>query len=266
MELFVFDVDGTLVSDFGEITKPVIAAINQLLERGDGVAIASGRCHSGVQHYLDCLVSSPHKYAISCNGAVVCDGKGRVLARNGLEYSDFLYIDKKYGKPLTCCYFFKDDWLGTFKAKEKVVRMEVEYNHMDGIIDLCKDPLKEGDKIDKVLVASLPLHSIQVEKSLEPADKEKYNICRSSSIFIEFMKKGVDKATGIGELLNAIGLSTENVHTFGDSMNDEQMIKEFDGTAMGNALDPIKKGAQRITKDVKEDGVAYALKTWFGIK
>lgn len=49
-------------------------------------------------------------------------------------------------------------------------------------------------------------------------------------------------------------------------MNDEGMIKKFDGTAMGNALDDIKKVAKRVTKSVDEDGVAYALKTWFGVK
>lgn len=49
-------------------------------------------------------------------------------------------------------------------------------------------------------------------------------------------------------------------------MNDEGMIKEFDGTAMGNALDDIKKVAKRVTKSVDEHGVAYALKTWFGVK
>lgn len=67
-------------------------------------------------------------------------------------------------------------------------------------------------------------------------------------------------------MIEKIGISKEHVHTFGDSMNDEGMIKEFDGTAMGNALDDIKKVAKRVTKSVDEDGVAYALKTWFGVK
>lgn len=266
MELFVFDIDGTLVSDFGEITKPVIEAINQLLERGDAVAIASGRCYSGVKHYLDCLVDSPNKYALGSNGAVVSRGDGKVLAKNPLKYSDFLYIAQKYGKGITVPYFYKDNWLGTFKPKEKVVKMEITYNHMDGIIDLNKTPLKDDDEVDKALIAAFPLHSIWIEKHLDPADKEKYNICRSSDIFLEFMRKGVDKATGIGELITLIGLTPDHVHTFGDSMNDEQMIKEFDGTAMGNALEPIKKVAKRITKPVKEDGIAFALKTWFGVK
>lgn len=88
----------------------------------------------------------------------------------------------------------------------------------------------------------------------------------SSSVFLEFINNDVDKSIGIEHLIEKIGISKEHVHTFGDSMNDEGMIKEFDGTAMGNALDDIKKVAKRVTKSVDEDGVAYALKTWFGVK
>ena len=46
-------------------------------------------------------------------------------------------------------------------------------------------------------------------------------------------------------------------------MNDLLMIKEFDGIAMGNALPIVKKYAKKITKSVSEDGVGYALSTWF---
>lgn len=63
--------------------------------------------------------------------------------------------------------------------------------------------------------------------------------------------------------MSYIGTTREHVHVFGDSMNDLLMIKEFDGIAMGNALPIVKKYAKKITKSVSEDGVGYALSTWF---
>lgn len=39
MELFVFDIDGTLVANFGEMTDEVVSSLNKLLERGDMVVL-----------------------------------------------------------------------------------------------------------------------------------------------------------------------------------------------------------------------------------
>lgn len=143
---------------------------------------------------------------------------------------------------------------------------EYKLNRMDGLIDFNKTELPLDYPIDKTLVAALPKNSIWLEKHIDEEDKLKYHVVRSSPVFLEFINNDVDKSTGIEHLIEKIGISKEHVHTFGDSMNDEGMIKEFDGMAMGNALDDIKKVAKRVTKSVDEDGVAYALKTWFGVK
>lgn len=266
MELFVFDIDGTLVESFGEIHPPVIEAVNALLRRGDAVAIASGRCFSGVKRYLSDLIPSPRKFALASNGAVVLKEDGTVLARSPMRYSDYLYLVGKYGGWMTVPYFYKDSWLGTKKVKAKIVKREVDYNRMDGVIDLKKVSMEKTDEVDKTLICAYPKHSLRIERNIESQDWERYNICRSSDIFLEFMAKGVDKSTGIGELVNYLGISPSSVHAFGDSMNDLQMVKEFDGTAMGNALPPVKEAAERITLSVHDDGIAYALKTWFGVK
>lgn len=266
MELFVFDIDGTLVADFGEMTNEVVSSLNKLLERGDMVVFASGRCQSGVKRYMDCLIPSKNKFVLACNGAVTYDSEGNLISRTGLTYADFLYITKKYSCGIGVPYFYRDNMLGTFMPDENICKMEYELNRMDGLIDLNKTELPLDYPIDKTLVAALPKNSIWLEKHIDEEDKLKYHDVRSSPVFLEFINNDVDKSTGIEHLIEKIGISKKHVHTFGDSMNDEGMIKEFDGTAMGNALDDIKKVAKRVTKSVDEDGVAYALKTWFGVK
>lgn len=52
MKLFVFDVDGTLVHDGGEISQPVRESIQRRLDMGDAIAIASGRPFIGINKYL----------------------------------------------------------------------------------------------------------------------------------------------------------------------------------------------------------------------
>lgn len=248
------------------MTDEVVSSLNKLLERGDMVVFASGRCQSGVKRYMDCLIPSKNKFVLACNGAVTYDSEGNLISRTGLTYADFLYITKKYSCGIGVPYFYRDNMLGTFMPDEDVCKMEYKLNRMDGLIDLNKTELPLDYPIDKTLVAALPKNSIWLEKHIDEEDKLKYHVVRSSSVFLEFINNDVDKSTGIEHLIEKIGISKEHVHTFGDSMNDEGMIKEFDGTAMGNALDDIKKVAKRVTKSVDEDGVAYALKTWFGVK
>ena len=52
MKLFVFDVDGTLIND-DEPTPELIAAVNERLQKGDAIAIASGRPYTGIKPYLN---------------------------------------------------------------------------------------------------------------------------------------------------------------------------------------------------------------------
>lgn len=134
MELFVFDIDGTLVANFGEMTDEVVSSLNKLLERGDMVVFASGRCQSGVKRYMDCLIPSKNKFVLACNGAVTYDSEGNLISRTGLTYADFLYITKKYSCGIGVPYFYRDNMLGTFMPYENVCKMEYKLNRMESSI------------------------------------------------------------------------------------------------------------------------------------
>ena len=67
---------------------------------------------------------------------------------------------------------------------------------------------------------------------------------------------------GLIVLLFTINLNKEDCYCFGDEMNDYLMVKNFDGVAMGNANEKVKHVAKFVTKDVKEDGVSFALENY----
>ena len=89
---------------------------------------------------------------------------------------------------------------------------------------------------------------------------EKYNVVRTSPVFLEIINKKCDKSFGVSELKRILNLKDENIFTFGDNQNDYLMIKNFNGVAMENATDEVKKVSKFITKSVYEDGVSYAIK------
>ena len=79
--------------------------------------------------------------------------------------------------------------------------------------------------------------------------------------WFDIMDPEIDKAHGMGILLDHFGLTMKDVIAFGDSMNDYELM-EAAGTAvaMGNAIPEIKKIADLVTTDVDKDGVANAIK------
>ena len=58
-----------------------------------------------------------------------------------------------------------------------------------------------------------------------------------------------------------MGIKNEDTYAIGDSVNDLDMLSFAGiGVAMGNARDTVKANADFITRDVEQDGIAYALK------
>jgi len=77
---------------------------------------------------------------------------------------------------------------------------------------------------------------------------------------VDIYPKNRSKLTGIKAIAHKYGLTLDDVITFGDGMNDLEMIQGVKfGVAMGNAQDKIKEVAYMITDSVNNDGVYNAL-------
>ena len=63
---------------------------------------------------------------------------------------------------------------------------------------------------------------------------------------------GVNKASGVWEYAKLKSVSKENIFTIGDSYNDLDMIKEFNGFTLENGADDLKKIARAVYKGVWE--------------
>lgn len=264
MELFAFDVDGTLVKADTPLSPLTVQELNKHLKKGDAVAIASGRPISGAFRYLKELTDSPLKFAIGANGSEIESFSGEVLGNMGLTYSQYLYLHELCKSPKRTIYTYIHNSIGTLDFSS-VIDSEYRWNRMDKVIDFNKNPLAADGYITKIVICSAPEDSANLEHQLAKADLKGMRMVRSAPIFLEFLNPIADKKAGVQVIADKYHLTKEHVHTFGDAMNDYYMIKEFDGTAMGNAVEEVKKVAKRVTKTVDEDGVGYALKTWFSV-
>ena len=79
--------------------------------------------------------------------------------------------------------------------------------------------------------------------------------------FGEVVPKGYSKATGIQFLQNYFGISLENCFAIGDSTNDLPMLEYVPNSiAMGNSTPILFDKVAFVTKNIEDDGIAYALK------
>ncbi len=261
MKLFVFDVDGTLVHDGGKISEKNRQAIQKRLDEGNAIAIASGRPFVGIDQYLS-VFEGEKRFAIGSNGATVQDYRANFLNLNGLKFKDLLELRKKYAwieKNDGAIYAYDTD--GNVIAFNESIWTEDEkiFNgNAVRVIDENSFPLDET--ILKVMVAADPsvLSKLEVLKE----DEEKYNAVLSDPKYLEFMGKSADKATGIAFLKDMFKLETVDIYAFGDQQNDLLMIKGYNGVAMGNAIDICKENAKFVTKNVEDDGIAFALENY----
>ncbi len=77
---------------------------------------------------------------------------------------------------------------------------------------------------------------------------------------IEVFDPQVSKWTAIHRLALEQGIPRERIAAIGDEVNDLAMIEGAAlGIAMGNAIEPVKKAAQRVAKSNAEDGLAEAV-------
>ena len=84
---------------------------------------------------------------------------------------------------------------------------------------------------------------------------------RWNPLFSDIIPKGSSKQVGVDRMLDYFGISLEESMAFGDGGNDVLMLKHVGiGVAMGNAGDELKSIADFVTKDVDDEGIAYALK------
>lgn len=262
MKLFVFDVDGTLVYDGGKISNENICAIQDRLDKGDAIAIASGRPFVGIDIYLS-EFKGKNRYALGANGSIIQDSNGTILNIDGLKMKDLVSIRNKYKN-------YIEPYGGEIYAYDKTgnvvtfidsywSKAEIIYNHVSvKIID--ENNLDMDESILKVMVSAK--EDVISNLKIDGEDENKYNIVLSDPKFLEFVNKSADKSEAVSFLANYLGISKNDIYTFGDQENDARMIKNYNGIAMGNAIELCKSNAKFITLDVKDSGIAYAFEKY----
>ena len=112
----------------------------------------------------------------------------------------------------------------------------------------------------KILMSVQPEELPWVQKQIAEFLPESLTVVQTAAFYLEVIPKVINKGQGIRDICKVLGISTEEVISFGDAANDIPMLREAGmGVAMGNAAEEVKTAADMVTGSNNEDGIAAAL-------
>ena len=234
-----FDIDGTLLVDASkELPKSAAAAITEARRAGHLIFINSGRTR--------CLMKDVEGkvpvdgYLCGCGTYIEAEGKAllhrKISAKRRMELQ----------RAILACR------LDGILEGPKVCTVQVGVSHMEEI-EHVKNVVYKNQGL-----ASADWNTEEVESFLKILAPDMTAIDRGHGLY-ECVPTGYDKATAMEVILKHYGVAREDSYAFGDSMNDLAMIRYAGNSIImekhAKGLEPY---ATFITKDVEDDGIAWA--------
>ena len=240
IKLIASDMDGTLLDEDGRLPEETFQLIEELREVGISFATSTGRRFDTLQELFAPVVD--HMDFVASNGAqVVVDGV--LIDREVFSHASLQRLLRTIGMfdnlhlalfDRTNSYLFDD---------ESCFERELDKN-LPNPVRTERLPSAEIS----ILKASLYCDEDVMDTSYALSRElgEDFVFAPSGNKWIDVMQRGVSKATGIRQVMDARGVSADEVIAFGDSMNDYEIMRMV-GTsvAMDNARPAIKKIASR---------------------
>jgi Cof subfamily protein (haloacid dehalogenase superfamily) len=266
--LIATDVDGTLIDPEENVTARTRAVIRAAVDSGAQFVLATGRPPRWVQPVVDALGFAP--MAVCANGAVIYDpSTDRIVSSRTLSVDALGELAEIATRTIP----------GAGLAVERVGRSAhdaatPQFVSSPGYEHAWLNPDNTEVSVEDLLAA--PAIKLLIRKagarSSDMAAVLSEHVGRHGDItystnngLIEVMPLGVSKATGIDELARPLGITAEEVVSFGDMPNDVPMLAWAGiGVAMGNAHPDALAVADEVTVTNADDGVAHILERWWG--
>ena len=260
-KLIAMDLDGTLNNDQKVITEKTKAALMAAQKEGIRLALASARPSPGLFKERDILRLQDYKgILMSYNGGRIVDAEtGKVLFETSMDLEETKQVLRKLESlPVTPIL---DDGVQFYVADKNGYKVDYECKNNNMV---CSEVGNLAEFLNfapiKILMSVQPEELPQVQKEIAAFLPESLTVVQTAAFYLEVIPKVINKGQGIRDICKVLGLSTEEVISFGDAANDIPMLREAGmGVAMGNAADPVKAAANMVTLSNNEDGIATAL-------
>ena len=263
VKLIALDLDDTLLNDNREITDKTVLALRECAKKGIYVVLCSGRAEDAILPFVRRLEIAGYeagRFLIAINGCSIFDlHKRQQIFCRKVESEILLKANEiAEAKGLRSEVYTPDTIY--YREETKWTKLDVDLCGLKGAkIEKYEEFLEQG--FTKMLVPGEPSELIKLQEELRKEFGNRAVIFTSKPYFLEILPPNCGKGEATQWLANSLGFGMDKVMGFGDSMNDESLIRMAGyGVAMCNGLEEIKKIADYITEaNNNQDGIAKFL-------
>lgn len=241
------DFDGTLFRE-QKISASDLAAIRAWRAAGNAFGIVTGRAFAMLTPHFEEFALDVD-FAVCCNGAIICDGAGRVLFESELP------------KKILCDILAEDSAARTlhflFEAADKLffsrVREPSWVLREGKLWDLTPVDAAQIDALPKINQLALGFETVETAQTATDALNQKFGdaiLAQQNTYSVDIVPAGINKAQGVENLLALRNWRGAKVHVIGDEANDLPMIRRFGGCTVTTAKDYVKREASAIFDSV----------------
>ncbi len=248
LEVAALDIDDTLLTSDKNLAPETVSALDEWLQSGKQVVLATGRPPRMVQEIPGLDYTFP---AVCYNGCWV-EYEGEVLYKNHIPAEitqDFVNLVLDCAPSLWIGIESEDTLFEPFKLR----------SWRDSVV--C-DVREIRQPAMKIIFRKSLLESRQLEYILEHLPRSCDVLISDLYDLIQIMNAGADKVQGVSWWLKSQGLELRQTLAIGDDTNDTQLVSQAQlGVAMENAVQEVQTVADFVTASNDEGGVARVLRT-----
>ena len=264
MKIIAFDIDGTSINRFRNVSKLTIKTLIALHQSGYILVPTTGRCLNEIPK--DIMNLNICNYAITSNGAKITNLKTmETIYENSMPaYLIQSLINTIDIKKWMLSIHNDNDVFDTHNFLRYARRLLFHRDlNVRPKIENISDFLEAHLSIEKIQLTTRSRQDMDYFVKKVKTDFE-LEMPISRGRYIEITNKNVTKLSGVNKLLEFIGMHLSDVFSIGDDMNDLELISNSGiGVAMGNANELIQSHADFVTKTNREEGFYFALKKYF---
>ena len=248
----LFDCDGTLLSHkTNRVPDSARKALELLKRKGIRNILCTGRHRSELRNLrqLDGLDFDAY---ITVNGACTYDQSG-ILSACPISSETAQIVYQYLSSHELPVQFFLDEDTFISCVNETVIRSQAS-------IHTPVPPIGDLSRILREPVYLMVPFGIREAEEMISLLKDVQVTRWNKHDAIDIVSVSAGKGMGVRAIMDAYGLTKEELMGFGDAMNDAGMIEAV-GTAivMGNGEESLKQMADYVTDDIDDDGVYNAL-------
>lgn len=253
--LIASDFDGTLKNDEGVITKEVREAIAYFIAEGGYFTVSTGRTYQGFHLYEPGYINAP---VLLANGAMAYD----------YEKKSVVFFDGIGDEGLAAVRAVRDNFpaasieMYPFNETYAIhLTQDTERHFTSQFIDfnVIVDPEQAKRPWQKVMIGSDAVTSPAIQQLIKSATDDPAFLPTTGS-FIEVMKKGVDKGTGLHKLADYLAVPHERCYAAGDGYNDVEMLTAAAGAFVPeNSAPEALAVATHIVRSNNDHAIAHVI-------